>query len=137
MKYDKYMDKECIALCDELNSLKGVKTFESCCGHYKKPYVIDMKISNWYSLSLLARAFDRRYSSGKFEIKVSSLDTPERKIGITCFSLITNIVPKNKKEMDEIIIEAIKSIKWWKQKRYIKHLKGTKKQKRFPKEELI
>ena len=33
MKYDKYMDTECIALCDELNSLKGVKTFESCCGH--------------------------------------------------------------------------------------------------------
>ena len=82
MKYDKYMDKECIELCNELNSLKGVKTFESCCGHYKQPYIIFMTISNFYSLSLLARAFDIRYSSGKWAIKISSTDTPRKKSGI-------------------------------------------------------
>jgi hypothetical protein len=25
MKYDKYMDKDCIELCDTLNSLNGIK----------------------------------------------------------------------------------------------------------------
>ena len=33
MEYDANMDPECIQLCDALNSMPCVKTFESCCGH--------------------------------------------------------------------------------------------------------
>lgn len=36
MTYDEFMDKECVELCDALNELEGVETFESCCGHFKK-----------------------------------------------------------------------------------------------------
>jgi len=27
------MDKECVALCDAINSIPGLSTFGSCCGH--------------------------------------------------------------------------------------------------------
>jgi len=40
MKYDENMDAECIPLCDALNLLPGIKTFESCCGHGEKPFAI-------------------------------------------------------------------------------------------------
>ena len=30
--YDGYMDKECIPICDALNSIPNVQTTESCCG---------------------------------------------------------------------------------------------------------
>lgn len=124
MKYDKYMDKECIELCDALNSLKGVRTFESCCGHFRKPYMIFMRISNWYSLSLLARAFDFRYSSGKWEIVVGGTDTPYKKVGIAVFTLQTNVIPKTEEEMNELINEAIENIEYWKQEKFVKYLKG-------------
>jgi hypothetical protein len=34
------MDAECIPICDALNSLPGITTFESCCGHGKERHVI-------------------------------------------------------------------------------------------------
>ena len=55
------MDKDCIALCETLNKLPGVETFESCCGHLMSPYRIWFWCKNFTSLAILARAFDRRY----------------------------------------------------------------------------
>lgn len=124
MKYDEYMDKECIELCDTLNSLKGVETFESCCGHLHSKYVIYMTISNWYSLSLLARAFDIRYSSGKWNIGLHSTDTPKKKVGVAVFELKTNIVPICEEEMMKLVDEAIKNINYWKNPIYENHLRG-------------
>ena len=43
MKYDEFMDKECIKLCDAINLIPGIKTIESCCGHGKGPYRIFFK----------------------------------------------------------------------------------------------
>ena len=43
MGYDEYMDKECIEVCDLLNSYPGVKTFESCCGHLKNIMYLSFK----------------------------------------------------------------------------------------------
>jgi len=40
MKYDGNMDKESIKLCDAMNLMPGISTFESCCGHGEKPYHI-------------------------------------------------------------------------------------------------
>jgi hypothetical protein len=33
MKYPADMDTDCIPICDALNALHGISTFESCCGH--------------------------------------------------------------------------------------------------------
>jgi len=40
MKYPPDIDRECIALCDALNCLPGIMTFESCCGHGIHPHRI-------------------------------------------------------------------------------------------------
>lgn len=32
-EYPNDMDPECIPLCNALNALPGIRTFESCCGH--------------------------------------------------------------------------------------------------------
>lgn len=40
MNYPDGMDAECIPLCDALNALPGIRTFESCCGHDVRPHWI-------------------------------------------------------------------------------------------------
>lgn len=39
-RYDKNMDSECVPICDALNTLPGIKTFESCCGHGTHPFFV-------------------------------------------------------------------------------------------------
>lgn len=76
-KYDKYMDAECIPLCDALNSLPGVKTTSSCCGHCKNKFMVFFDCENAVSLSIIARSFNRRYSGTNMEwiIEVDSDDS--------------------------------------------------------------
>ena len=76
-KYDKYMDIECIPLCNALNSLPGVKTTSSCCGHCKNKFMIFFDCDNAVSLSIIARSFNRRYSGTNMEwiIEVDSDDS--------------------------------------------------------------
>jgi len=69
------MDPECIELCNTLNSLPGVNTFESCCGHCKSRYNIWFFCNNIGVLSRLGRATERNYSDGNWEIVVDSTDT--------------------------------------------------------------
>lgn len=38
--YPASMDKECVALCDVLNSIPGLQTVESCCGHNRNPFQV-------------------------------------------------------------------------------------------------
>lgn len=59
--YPEDMDTECIELCDILNSLPTVKTYESCCGHNKSNYIIFFTVTDWRSISFLARCIDSRY----------------------------------------------------------------------------
>ncbi len=40
VKYDGKMDKECIALCDAINTFAGIRTILSCCGHGRQPFLI-------------------------------------------------------------------------------------------------
>lgn len=48
------MDKECVALCEELNKLPGVETTESCCGHGKHPYMIFFGVLGLSDLPIIA-----------------------------------------------------------------------------------
>jgi hypothetical protein len=40
MSYPKDMDPECISLCDAINLIIGIETYESCSGHNKTPFRI-------------------------------------------------------------------------------------------------
>ena len=60
--YDDYMDREVIPLCNAMNSLPGIETFESCCGHGDHPARIFFTVENTKTgLFFLARCTDNRY----------------------------------------------------------------------------
>jgi len=56
-----FMDAECVDLCDALNSMKGVTTNESCCGHNHQPYRIWFKCDSLEPLTFIQSCIDRRY----------------------------------------------------------------------------
>lgn len=81
MKYDDKMDIECIPLCDALNTIEGIETIDSCCGHNKSSfhiffYLKDLtKVKN---LIVIGRIFDRRYGGIEgWTCELSNTDTPE------------------------------------------------------------
>ena len=62
IKYSGKMDKEVIALCDALNALPSIETFESCCGHGADPFCIWFKVTDSKEgLFFLTRCVDNRY----------------------------------------------------------------------------
>jgi hypothetical protein len=54
MKYPPDMDDECVALCDALNTLPGVATTESCCGHGIHPFRVFFSCTSFDSLKRIA-----------------------------------------------------------------------------------
>ena len=64
MKYDKHMDEECIPLCNALNSIPGIITVDSCCGHEKHDFRIWFYLEDGGKvnyLKVVSTAFDPRY----------------------------------------------------------------------------
>lgn len=59
--YDKDMDEEVIPLCNAMNSLNGIETFESCCGHSCDSFRIWFKVTDPIGLFFLTRCVDHRY----------------------------------------------------------------------------
>jgi hypothetical protein len=43
---DEQLDPEVVALCEALNSLSGVETVQSCCGHARYPFRVWFKVSS-------------------------------------------------------------------------------------------
>jgi hypothetical protein len=123
MEYLGKMDKECIALCDALNELEGVRTVESCCGHLKNVYSIWLRTTNIYSLSLIARSLSRRYSgtTQEFKIEVESEDA-----GYPVFSyyLHSKEPYKNFEDMNYDTKKLIENLEYWKQDLFKDHFNG-------------
>lgn len=122
-KYDEYMDKECIPLCDALNQLPGVKTFESCCGHLQRQYGVWLHTANPYSMAVIARAFDKRYvpTSIMWDIKIETIDverTPQ-----FCIGIYSSDIFHDYETMMKDVKELVESIEYWKQPEFYDHFK--------------
>lgn len=52
------MDEECVRLCDALNCIPGIRTFESCCGHGLDPFQVWMTAESVNSLYILTKAIN-------------------------------------------------------------------------------
>lgn len=63
MKIPNDLDPECNDLFIAMNSLSGIKTTESCCGHAESPFRIWFHAASFADLFPLLRAVDRRYVS--------------------------------------------------------------------------
>ena len=57
------MDEEVIALCSAMNTVKGIETIESCCGHGERPFHIWFWADDLECLPGLLYWFDG-YNSG-------------------------------------------------------------------------
>lgn len=68
------VDCECVSICNTLNRLPDVETFESCCGHGWHPFWVWFRCPNIDTLSRLGRAVSRNYSDGNWEIVVDTSD---------------------------------------------------------------
>lgn len=60
-EYDGRMDKEVRDLCDCMNALPGIKTFDSCCGHGSGPFSIFFEVTSDKGIFFLTRCADHRY----------------------------------------------------------------------------
>lgn len=107
--YNGFMDKECIALCDKLNSLSDIETTESCCGHCKQPYMIFFNCYNFIRLGKLFRCVNRNYSDGKWRIECCCSDRSP-----ICGFLLTSKEPFNSnEEMMKSVNSLIENIDYW------------------------
>lgn len=108
-KYDENMDKECVKLCDILNSIPSVNTFESCCGHLKDRFSVWFFCNDTVAISRLGRSVDRNYSDGKWELLVDSTDTHPTGV----FWLRSKVPFQSYDEMEESVNELCVGIQYW------------------------
>lgn len=57
------MDSECVRFCDAINSMKGLCTTSSCCGHNKEPFRIWFRASYLGALLPLLYCLDSCHSN--------------------------------------------------------------------------
>ena len=103
------MDQECVDLCNTLNTLPGVSTFESCCGHLKYKYSIWFFCDSIDSLSRLGKVTERNYSDGNWEVVVDSTDT--HPYGV--FWLRSKEPFTSSDDMNESMTKLIENINYW------------------------
>ena len=108
-KYDGNMDKECIKLCDVLNSIQSIDTFESCCGHLKDRYSIWFFCNDIITISRLGRCVERNYSDGKWELLLDSTDTHPTGV----FWLRSKVPFQSYDEMEESVNWLCNCIQYW------------------------
>lgn len=119
--YDGYMDKECIPICDALNSIPNVQTTESCCGHCKDRFMIFLTCDNPHSLAIIARVFDRRYigTSQPWHIELQTKDS-----GAYYYFIHSETKYDSKMVMMKDVNQIIENIKYWCDDKFASHFKG-------------
>lgn len=119
--YDGNMDKECIQICDALNSISDVRTTESCCGHCKDRFMVFFTCDNPHSLAIIARVFDRRYigTSQPWYIELQTKDS-----GAYDYFIHSETKYDSEEVMMKDINQIIENIKYWCDDKFASHFKG-------------
>lgn len=119
--YDGNMDKECIQICDVLNSISDVRTTESCCGHCKDRFMIFFTCDNPHSLAIIARVFDRRYigTSQPWHIELQTKDS-----GAYDYFIHSETKYSSEEVMMKDVNKIIENIKYWCDDKFAFHFKG-------------
>lgn len=103
------IDKECVSICELLNSLPTVQTFESCCGHLKDTFNVWFFCDSIDVLSRLGRATNINYSDNNWEVVADSTDT--HPYGV--FWLRSKCIFKTQNELDTSLNRLIEGITHW------------------------
>jgi hypothetical protein len=88
-----WMDAECVDLSDTLNSIKGIETVESCCGHNYEPYRIFFKCYELPALRFIQSCIDKRYwkYGGQWKITTSIADVGPEPLDFVLESTSSNL----------------------------------------------
>lgn len=79
MKYDSFMDPECVELCDALNSIPGILTEASCCGHEKYRFSVWFKVTDMSALFIIGRITSRNYMPApQWKCRVEVIDSDKQ-----------------------------------------------------------
>ncbi len=92
-----WMDAECVDLCDTLNSIKGIKTSESCCGHNYQPYRIFFNCTDLLALRFIQSCIDRRYWEYGWDWQITTM------ISDTGPEFLTFVLESKSSKLDEIM----------------------------------
>ncbi|MBN2436263.1 MAG: hypothetical protein JXK07_13445 [Spirochaetes bacterium] len=72
--YPSNMDKECVALCNSLNSLQGIETIYSCSGHSNSSLSVTFKCTSQVSLSKVVKQSCQWQENAEWNCDVSFLN---------------------------------------------------------------
>lgn len=75
-----HWDKEIVSLCNALNAIPFIQTFDSCSGHEKNPIMIWLRCTDYRYLYPIGRALDRRYNNCRFDCLLDVGDIPGRAV---------------------------------------------------------
>lgn len=119
--YDGNMDKECIPICDALNSIPDVHTVGSCCGHCKNRFMIFLTCNNSHSLAIIAQVFNRRYigTSQPWYIELQAKDS-----GAYNYFIHSETKYGSEEVMVKDVNQIIENIKYWCDDKFASHFKG-------------
>lgn len=119
--YDGNMDKECIQICDALNSISDVHTTECCCGHCKDRFRVFFTCNNPHSLAIIARVFDRRYigTSQPWYIELQTKDS-----GAYYYFIHSETKYGREEVMMKDVNTIIENIKYWCDDKFASYFKG-------------
>lgn len=97
LDYDSDMDEECIDLCNALNSIVGIETRDSCCGHGERSFQIFFLVTSWVGLFFVTRCVDKRYwkYGHEWTLELSVGDSWDGKVLPTVFCLHSGAVKGN------------------------------------------
>lgn len=111
------VDEELVDICNLLNRLPGITTYECCSGHQKARTDIFFHCYSLDTISRLGRVLERNYSDHKWELVVDSTDTNP----FGCFWLRSRKVFHSKESLSKSLKRMADSILIWFGDCYNKH----------------
>lgn len=120
------LDLECAPLVMALNSLPGVRTSCSCCGHLKDPFEVYFYCKNALSLSIIARACDDNYGGSSWKIEVETAESAPETYPMTMYRLCSKNTFRSWKQMNFKVWTAVGRLYFWADPYYKNHLSNRK-----------
>lgn len=115
------IDEELVGICNLLNRLPGLITYECCSGHQKSRTDIFLHCYNLDTISRLGRVLSRNYSDHKWELVVDSTDTTPH----ACFWLRSRKVFHTKEALAKSLRNMASGILHWFGDEYDKHFSAS------------
>ena len=111
MKYDKYIDRQCVPLCDAINTIDGLKTQASCCGHNKRSFQVFFGAKSVISLYILCRVINKNYGYlWNWKVEATCVDRSEKRDLDVLFMLSSeNIIGRKAYNQSKKIADQIYS----------------------------